>query len=65
MSDKAPVFDREAALNLLDGDEELLSILIDSFLTENKFEKRYKTSYQCYWLLWAVDYLGLSAKEDK
>ncbi|MBQ9280995.1 MAG: Hpt domain-containing protein [Treponema sp.] len=39
MSDKAPVFDREAALNLLDGDEELLSILIDSFLTENKFEK--------------------------
>ena len=32
---------------------------------ENKFEKRYKTSYQCYWLLWAVDNLGLSAKEDK
>ena len=32
-------FDKEAALELLDKDEELLSILIDSFLNETKFEK--------------------------
>ncbi|WP_294431499.1 Hpt domain-containing protein [uncultured Treponema sp.] len=33
------VFDRAAALELLDRDEELLQYLIDSFLTENKFER--------------------------
>lgn len=39
MSDKLPVFDRKAALDLLDNDENLLQILIDSFVKENKFEK--------------------------
>lgn len=38
------IFDREAALSLVDGDEELLSILIDSFLEENKFEKEHLSS---------------------
>lgn len=33
------VFDRDSALELVDNDEELLQILIDSFLKENKFEK--------------------------
>ena len=33
------IYDRSAALELVDGDEELLSILVDSFLSENKFEK--------------------------
>ena len=33
------VFDRNAALELVDNDEELLQILIDSFLNENEFEK--------------------------
>lgn len=33
------IFDKKAALELLDKDEELLSVLIDSFLNENKFEK--------------------------
>ena len=33
------IFDKKAALELLDNDEELLSVLIDSFLNENKFEK--------------------------
>jgi len=32
------IFDRESALELLDNDEDLLSILIDTFLNENKFE---------------------------
>lgn len=39
MSDKLSVFDRKAALDLLDNDEDLLQILIDSFVKENKFEK--------------------------
>ncbi|MBR1404511.1 MAG: Hpt domain-containing protein [Treponema sp.] len=38
MSDKH-IFDRESALDLLGNDEELLHILIDSFISENKFEK--------------------------
>ncbi|WP_407425108.1 Hpt domain-containing protein [Treponema sp.] len=33
------IFNRQAALDLVDNDEELLQILIDSFLEENKFEK--------------------------
>lgn len=33
------VFDKKAALALVDNDEELLQILISSFLTENKFDK--------------------------
>ena len=33
------IFDKAAALALVDNDEGLLSILIDSFLNENKFEK--------------------------
>lgn len=32
-------FNREEALELLGGDQELLKILIDSFLNENKFEE--------------------------
>ncbi|MBQ9206657.1 MAG: Hpt domain-containing protein [Treponema sp.] len=37
MSDKI-IFDKETALDLLGRDEDLLQILIDSFLAENKFE---------------------------
>ena len=33
------VFNRKAALELLDNEEELLQVLIDSFLNESKFEK--------------------------
>ena len=33
------IFDKKAALELVDNDEDLLQILIDSFLEENKFEK--------------------------
>ena len=33
------IYDKIAALELVDNDEELLQILIDSFLNENKFEK--------------------------
>lgn len=33
------IYDRNAALALLGNDESLLSILVDSFLKENKFEK--------------------------
>lgn len=33
------IFDKEAALALLEGDEELLGILISSFKNENKFER--------------------------
>ncbi|MBQ9908369.1 MAG: Hpt domain-containing protein [Treponema sp.] len=33
------VYDRQAALELVDRDEDLLSILVDSFLNENKFER--------------------------
>lgn len=36
---ESKVFDRSSALELVDNDEELLQILIDSFLNENKFEK--------------------------
>ncbi|MBQ8013819.1 MAG: Hpt domain-containing protein [Treponema sp.] len=39
MSSNLPIFDRKAALELLDNDEDLLQILIDSFIKENKFEK--------------------------
>lgn len=33
------IYDRQAALELVDNDEDLLSILVDSFLKENKFER--------------------------
>lgn len=33
------LFNKEKALELVDNDESLLEILIDSFLTENKFER--------------------------
>ncbi|MBQ0051780.1 MAG: Hpt domain-containing protein [Treponema sp.] len=33
------VFNKERALELVDGDEGLLEILIESFMTENKFER--------------------------
>lgn len=33
------IYERQAALKLVDNDEELLSILVDSFLNENKFER--------------------------
>ncbi len=33
------IYDRQSALELVDNDEDLLSILVDSFLSENKFEK--------------------------
>lgn len=33
------LFNREKALELVDNDKNLLEILIDSFLTENKFER--------------------------
>lgn len=39
MPENSIIFDREAALALVDNDEDLLQILIDSFLNENKFEK--------------------------
>ncbi len=32
------IYDRQSALELVDKDEDLLSILVDSFLTENRFE---------------------------
>lgn len=33
------IYDRQSALELVDNDEDLLSILVDSFLNENKFER--------------------------
>lgn len=33
------LFNREKALELVDNDKNLLEILIDSFLTENKFDR--------------------------
>ena len=33
------IYDKQSALELVDNDEDLLSILVDSFLNENKFEK--------------------------
>ena len=33
------IYDRQSALELVDNDEDLLSILVDSFLKENKFER--------------------------
>ena len=47
------IFDKNAALSLLDNDESLLEILVDSFKNENKFERselenlitRYQKSY--------------------
>lgn len=34
------IFDRKAALLLLDNDESLLEILVDAFKNENKFERQ-------------------------
>ncbi len=39
MQNNQEIFNREAALDLVGNDEELLSILVDSFLNENKFER--------------------------
>ena len=33
------IYDEKAALKLLDGDKELLQILLNTFVTEKKFEK--------------------------
>ena len=33
------IYDRQSALELVDNDEDLLSILVDSVLNENKFER--------------------------
>ncbi|MCR4821592.1 MAG: Hpt domain-containing protein [Treponema sp.] len=33
------IYDKKSALDLLDGDEDLLNILIDSFIEENKFRQ--------------------------
>lgn len=35
------VFNKEKALELVDGDESLLEILLDSFRTENSFEREH------------------------
>ncbi len=34
------IFDKNAALSLLDNDESLLEILVESFKNENKFERQ-------------------------
>lgn len=33
------IYDRQSALELVDNDEDLLSILVDSFFNENNFER--------------------------